>query len=45
MTEDRVYRKAHSPQAAMDEIRRNTGTQFDPNIAEKFLDIVERDDL
>jgi len=45
MTEDRVYRKALSPKAAMEEIRKNAGTQFDPKIAEMFLEIVERDDL
>ena len=45
MTEDRVYRKALTPKAAMEEIRKNAGTQFDPKIAEMFLEIVERDDL
>ena len=45
MTEDRVYRKALSPKAAMEEIRKNAGTQFDPKIAEMFLEILERDDL
>ena len=45
MTEDRVYRKALSPKAAMDEIRKNAGTQFDPRIAQVFLEIVEQDDL
>jgi len=45
MTEDRVYRKALSSAEAMEEIRRNAGTQFDPKIAELFLEIVERDDL
>lgn len=45
MTEDRVYRKALSSADAMEEIRKNAGTQFDPKIAELFLEIVERDDL
>ncbi|GEM_PF-1247152 len=45
MTEDRVYRKALSAKAAMDEIRKNAGTQFDPRIAQVFLEIVEQDDL
>jgi diguanylate cyclase (GGDEF)-like protein/PAS domain S-box-containing protein len=45
MTEDRVYRKALTPKAAMEEIRKNAGTQFDPKIAELFLEIIERDDL
>jgi HD-GYP domain-containing protein (c-di-GMP phosphodiesterase class II) len=37
MTEDRVYRKAMSMEAAVEEIRKNSGTQFDPNVAEIFL--------
>lgn len=45
MTEDRVYRKALSPKDAMEEIRKNAGTQFDPKIAEMFLEILQRDDL
>ena len=45
MTEDRVYRKALSSKAAIEEIRKNAGTQFDPHIAEVFLEIIEQDDL
>lgn len=45
MTEDRVYRKALSHKDAMNEIRRFSGTQFDPKIADLFLEIVDRDDL
>ena len=45
MTEDRVYRKALTHEVAMGEIRKNAGTQFDPHIAEVFLEIIERDDL
>ena len=45
MTEDRVYRKAMSREAAMEEIRKNAGTQFDPQIAALFLEIVVRDHL
>lgn len=36
MTSDRVYRKALSHKVAMAEIRRGSGTQFDPEIAEAF---------
>jgi len=39
MTEDRVYRKAMSHEEAIEEIKRNAGTQFDPFIAELFLQI------
>lgn len=37
MTSDRPYRKALSYQAALDEIRRCSGTQFDPSVVEVFL--------
>jgi putative nucleotidyltransferase with HDIG domain len=37
MTSDRPYRKALSYQAALDEIRRCSGTQFDPRVVEAFL--------
>jgi putative two-component system response regulator len=33
---DRVYRRAHSPEEAIDVIRRGRGTAFDPVIAEIF---------
>ena len=45
MTEDRVYRKALSRDVAISEIRKNAGSQFDPQIAAVFLDILERNDL
>lgn len=45
MTEDRIYRKALSRETAMNEIRKNAGTQFDPKISEVFLEIVEKNGL
>jgi response regulator RpfG family c-di-GMP phosphodiesterase len=39
MTSDRPYRKAMSFEAALNEIRNCSGTQFDPNVAEAFLSI------
>ena len=36
MTNDRVYRKAVGVEAALDEIRRHAGGQFDPAIVEAF---------
>lgn len=38
MTSERPYRKAMSKDAAVEEIRRNVGTQFDPTIAELFIE-------
>ena len=37
MTSDRPYRKACSFEAAREEIRRCSGTQFDPQVVEAFL--------
>lgn len=38
MTCDRPYRKALSPTAAAAEIRKNAGTQFDPDLARIFIE-------
>jgi len=40
MTEDRVYRKALTREQAIEEIRKNAGTQFDPNIVQIFIEHV-----
>ena len=37
MTDERVYRKARSHEAALDEIQRCSGTQFDPAVVDAFL--------
>ncbi|MCE5276636.1 MAG: HD domain-containing phosphohydrolase [Planctomycetaceae bacterium] len=37
LTSDRVYRKALSPEQVIAEIRRCSGTQFDPDVVEKLL--------
>ncbi|MFP3899160.1 MAG: HD domain-containing phosphohydrolase [Dehalococcoidia bacterium] len=44
MTSDRPYRPAMSRQQALDEIRRCMETQFDPVVAQAFLDIMTRKD-
>ena len=42
MTSSRPYRSALPVQVAVDEIKRCSGTQFDPRLAELFVDLVER---
>lgn len=37
MTSDRPYRKAMTVEEAVEEIKRNKGTQFDPSVVEAFL--------
>jgi len=41
MTSDRAYRKALSHDIAISEIRRCGGTQFDPELAQSFLESIE----
>lgn len=40
MVSDRSYRKALPTAKALDEIRRGSGSQFDPLIADKFLELL-----
>ena len=44
MTEDRVYRKAMSKKEAIEEIRKNAGSQFDPEIAKIFVELMEENE-
>jgi putative nucleotidyltransferase with HDIG domain len=41
MTSDRPYRPAMSRNEAMEELRKNSGTQFDPAVVAVFLDILK----
>jgi len=43
MTNDRPYRKAMEPAVAIQIIRENAGTQFDPKIAEIFADLISKE--
>jgi HD-GYP domain-containing protein (c-di-GMP phosphodiesterase class II) len=38
MTQDRSYRKAMTIEAAIEEIRKNSGKQFDPDIVKIFIE-------
>lgn len=40
MTEDRAYRRALHWEAAIEEIERCSGTQFDPDVARLFVDLI-----
>lgn len=41
MTQNRVYRRAMSKEEAIAEIKKNRGKQFDPEVADIFLQIIE----
>ena len=43
MTTDRPYRKAMPVEVAIEELERNSGSQFDSTIVEAFLRILARD--
>ena len=45
MTTDRPYRKAMPVDAAIEELRRNSGSQFDAEVVEAFLKILSSDGL
>ncbi len=43
MTTDRPYRKALPLQSALDELKKYSGTQFDPKVVNAFLNVVSKD--
>jgi diguanylate cyclase (GGDEF)-like protein/putative nucleotidyltransferase with HDIG domain len=46
MTSDRPYRKALDRDEAFDQLRKNKGTQFDPNLVDEFIEsILENEEL
>ena len=44
MSSNRVYRKKFSKTEALEELRRNSGTQFDPKIVEAFIRALKKDE-
>ncbi|MFL5826548.1 MAG: HD-GYP domain-containing protein [Thermoleophilaceae bacterium] len=42
MVTDRAYRRAMNPLRARDELRRNSGTQFDPQVVDALLRVLQR---
>lgn len=42
MLSERPYRKAYSLEGAIEELKKNSGTQFDPLIVETFIKILEK---
>ncbi len=43
MTNERPYRKAMSQEEAIEELKKRKGSQFDPNLIEKFVDMIVSD--
>jgi HD-GYP domain-containing protein (c-di-GMP phosphodiesterase class II) len=41
MTSDRPYRKALSNEQAVEELKKNAGSQFDPTLVDLFLEILD----
>ncbi len=41
MTHNRIYSKAITKDKAIKELERCSGTQFDPDLVEKFIEILE----
>jgi putative nucleotidyltransferase with HDIG domain len=42
MLSERPYRKAYSKEKAIEELRGNSGTQFDPKIVETFVEVLNK---
>lgn len=45
MTADRRYGKAFTPEEQVDELRPNAGKQFDPELAERFINLFEKGEI
>ena len=42
MTTDRPYRRAMTHEAAIEELRTNSGSQFEPRVVDAVVSVVER---
>ncbi|MFZ2330657.1 MAG: HD domain-containing phosphohydrolase, partial [Atribacterota bacterium] len=40
MTNERPYRRAMSKEEAVEELRRRRGSQFDPQLTQKFIEMI-----
>jgi HD-GYP domain-containing protein (c-di-GMP phosphodiesterase class II) len=45
MVSPRPYRKQLSLQEAIDELKRCSGTQFDPDIVDAFVKVIQKNDV
>ena len=45
MTDDRSYRKAYSAEYAMDELKRLSGSHYDPDIVQAFHEVLIEDGI
>ncbi len=45
MTTNRVYRNAMNTEEAVEELKRCSGTQFDPEVVEVFVELIEKGEL
>ena len=45
MIEKRPYRTRKSIDDALEEMKKNAGTQFDPKVVQALLDVVKRQDI
>ena len=45
MTSDRPYHKGMSLEAAVEQVEKNAGTQFDPNLAKLFVSLIRRGEI